>query len=193
MNKVISDFFTDSKHLWKIIFGFAVWIVAVVSSFVWPAPGSTSSFSQARQHQLAIVVTAIVVGLTTPFLIRGEKKLKWKWWVVAIAICSISLALFSRYAYLSDSWTCLYDNQRIIVGSDADLTDTAKNFIKSHPDFKTPEQLVMAFPGRVDAVWDQRAVDRHCRVLEFIYVALVPLFAIGLVAVVQLVRCCALK
>lgn len=177
------------KREWSRLAAFATWFALVIGAFLLPPPVGASQFgSGGRISKLAVVVTAVVVGLIAVPLVRwSAKRHTWRWWKAAALSLFISVVSFFAYEWLVTTWTCSYDSQRVVIGSE--LTAHGREFVERHPQWITCEDWIMAHAGKVEEIWTRRSIDIRCIVLAFFYLVAWPLFALAIICALQAIHC----
>jgi hypothetical protein len=181
----------QSKELWAILKGgtallqVAAWILGTMAGFLL-LPTEISREDEKAWLKLAPFVIAVVLGLMVIAARRwSPEKHLGRWWFVAIALFIFSISGFIGYGYLSYSWTCKYNNQTLIIGTS--LTDQGRYYVRQNPGISC-EDLLMDFAGKVEDIWTKESINR-CRILlAGIYINLIPIFAMSMISVIQVIH-----
>jgi tRNA A-37 threonylcarbamoyl transferase component Bud32 len=176
--------FRHTAKLWKGLAQAGAGILCIITGFALPAPFGSSRADESASRGLASFVVAVLVGL---LFVAGQRfalgrHLRW-WWSGSAAFLIISTSAFIGYLYLSQAWSCSYNNKVVLIGNVE--TSLAENRKKAHPSEQSCEDLLMAASGHVDWVYTKESIERCRIILEILYVAITPFLALCVIGVVQ--------
>jgi hypothetical protein len=176
--------FRDAGNLWKGLAQAGAGILCVIIGFALPAPFGSSGDDERASLVLASFLVAVLVGLV---FVAGQrfalrKHLRW-WWMGSAGFLTVSVSAFIGYGYLSQAWSCTYNNKRVLIGSVE--TPLAENRRKARPNEQSCEDMLMAASGHVDWVYTKESIERSRIILEILYIAITPFLALCVIGVVQ--------
>jgi hypothetical protein len=134
---------------------------------------------------LAVVVTGLVLALGR----RYGGSHHWRRWALIALVSFVAGALFYfACARAVASFTEPYHDTRIIVGSDADFTPKARQYLEQHH-LSTAAQLIEDFPGEIQDFWSPGAILLRYLVVVSLYLAAVNALTACVLATLQAVFC----
>lgn len=155
-------------------------VLGIVGTFVLPPPVSMAGETPWRR--LAQFVAAVLIALMFVATRRVRSRGSALWWWVALASLGLAVLAAFGYDHLTHAWSCLYDDDRVIVGEEY----TAQGREHRQRDPGAPcETLIQDFAGRVEDIWVSHGIRRRQSMLAAVYVGAVALFTICMVAVVE--------
>lgn len=164
-----------------------IWVSGIVGSFLLPPPIGVLKDEHKLWLRFAQFVIAILVGLLFITKRKWNKKqhVKW-WWIISAAALLLSVISFTGYQYLLYSWTCNYNKQRIVIGSE--YTPQGVYYVKQNPQGITCDELVADFAGKVEEIWTKKSINRSRLILAGTYMSCMPLFTVCLMAVLHAIH-----
>jgi hypothetical protein len=171
---------SSSERGFRKLSQFAAWIFGIIGVFLLPPPiGSESDIIVKFAKFVLIVATGLV-------LVPARRWNPRRAWIVTVNSLVLSITLFFMYQYLVASWTCTPFDVPVVVASDENLTDLAREYRAQNPNL-TCELLLQAFAGNAEVVWSRQALITRRFRLALVYLLLVPLLAICVIALLQAV------
>ena len=175
---------------WKVLFGSAGVIVALLAGIVLPLPSS----EQQQMANIARWLVALLIGLLATAMTRHSKPRDARLWVRS-GLCTLAVGLVTLavYSNLRQGWVWPdgHDSVRaaktMVVGShrthEGDLVYAlAKKQFGPHP---TPtDMLDGAFPARY-RLWDARQIALRTAALTVLYIATMLLLSAATVSIVH--------
>lgn len=176
----------STKKTWGLLTQFAVFILGVVGSFIFPPPGWASSGDKTLVR-LGQFIIAVLVGLMFLLVQNWNKKQHvGRWALLALFFLVLSISSFFGYKHFQDTRTCQYDGQTVVIGTS--YTDAGKDDFNTTPN-ATCEVLIRDFVGVTADVWTKESIDKSRYILAGAYILNLPLFTICIIAVVQAISC----
>jgi hypothetical protein len=165
----------------------AIWVSGIIGSFLLPPPVGVLKEEHKLWLRLAQFIIAVLVGLLFILKRKWNKKSQVKWWsVISAAALVLSVACFTGYQYLLYSWTCNYNQQSVVIGTD--YTPQGAYYVKQNPQGITCDELVADFAGKVEDIWTKRSINRARLILAGTYISCLPLFTVCLIAVLHAIH-----
>jgi len=185
----LSSLFRQFKQSWSLLAAFTTWLLAIIGGFLLPPPIGADQYEFSDVlSKLGLVVTIVLVGLLSVPLMKWKSKVYTLHWSVAgLASMFFAVVAFFSYLYLINNWTCLYNDNRLVIGSE--FTAHGKAYVESNPHRVSPRDWVMAHGGNVSEIWTDRSINRRCAILGLLYVATLPLFAVAMIGTLHAIYC----
>jgi hypothetical protein len=166
----------------------AAFFTAISQFVISPPAGIYTSLDEALTKFGAFWVT-VTVGIVGAWAGKFNRPENFKYWASACVILSIvGLGLFLEYRDLTTSYTVIYNDSPVVVGSQAEYTDLARTYKQEHPDY-TDRDLMYDFAGDYNALWVPKSVDNRRQILAILYICLFPVFSALMVSLLQSIRC----
>ncbi len=175
------------KNRWQRLLQFGTWVMAVLASFILTPPIWDFKEDAVWFRFSHFIVAALAGLLFLPISKWSARKYRSKWWAFTAVCLALGTAVFFLYQSLRAAWTTAYHDSRIIIGrtytQDAvdykakELADNKRNI----PD----EDLVMDYAGDTKSIWKEEEIHQRRLLLAGVYVALISLFALGVMALIQ--------
>ena len=176
------------KKQWNLLSEASAWILSTIGGF-WRQPSATIPQDSTRLESFGQFFLTLAVGLLVIPANRYRRKKHTRGWVlVALGLIVLIPVVYFVQDWYVTSWTCGYAGERVIVGSNSDLTEHGKKYVADHPN-DTCDQIVWDHAGKVEDVWAREAIDSRRRVLAILYIAFLPLMAGGMISVIQASYC----
>lgn len=170
-----------TRGRWGALSSVAVWLLAVISTFVLPPP----LHDAANWRTFTTFIVAALVGL---FIVAGHtvrrRCAKRTWMRVSLASILLAAISFFVYEYLLDNWTMPYNDYRLVVGSTR--TPGTQAYVSRAGRELSDQELLEHSVGRTLDVWVGREILNRRFTLAALYVTSICLFAILAMSVVQL-------
>jgi hypothetical protein len=177
---------------WKKLLPAATLIIGVIGNF-WqePPPGLGEAGSKAVTYFSQFVVTIFIGLMVLPMMKWSSRKKHAFLWgkIAAIALLAGIVAFFS-YQYLAEEWTYSHAGKVLYVGSE--LREDVREFVQHNPNLPRAELFENAGWDPTN-IWTEKSLHRRRLVLTGVYVLCTPLFAIAIMAVVQILYCSSKK
>jgi hypothetical protein len=185
----LKDWLGTGQALWAVLLQGATWICAVVAGFQLPPSFlglitgqvlSTESLSK-----LAQLVVTVLLGVGFALAVRSQRlKTVLVWSLCALGSLAVAVACLFLYLGLVSSWTCTYQDARVVVGDE--LTQPhGVDYMKGEGKGQSCETWIDDHIGNVQEIWTRRSILQRELVLLFLYIATFPLFALCLMATIQ--------
>jgi hypothetical protein len=171
---------TQLRRHWASLVQVSGVLLVVVGTAV--LPPAVSGPDETPWRRLAQVMTAILIGLMFVAAARRPVKDHRFWSSVSIVLTMLTLTATLTYSHLSSSWTCLYDDRRMVVGSE--LTSRGLAHRQRNPDVSCTT-VIGDFAGNLEDVWVKDSLTQRYSILGGLYIACVGLVTMTLVSVVQ--------
>jgi len=163
-----------------------LWPRCLGSFFIPPPVGTLHGQTDVVFNFAKFTLTSFVGLMIVPLLIgRGRRDLR-VWTLCSTALMVTCVFAFVTYMTYRSQWTCLYDDTRVVIGSEY------TNDILEAEGGKTSKEcfeLLRVYPGGPEYIWTGESIERHRLILSLGYVTCIPLFACCLIAVTQAVYC----
>jgi hypothetical protein len=171
---------TQLRHHWASLVQASGVLLGVVSTAV--LPPAVAGPDETPWRRLAQVMTAILIGLMFVAAARRPAKGPRFWSSVSIVLTMLTLTATLAYFHFSNSWTCHYDDRRMVVGSE--LTSRGLAHRQRHPDVSCTT-VIEDFAGNLEDVWVKDGLIQRHSILGALYIACIGLVTMTLVSVVQ--------
>jgi hypothetical protein len=181
------DLISKARSQWRRLLQASTWLLALVGSFVF-APPIWNFKEDASWVGFTHFLVAAIVGLSFfPISKWSKPKYRLKWWLVTAVFLIISAVAFFQYQALRAAWTVDYDGARVIIGSA--YTQDALNYrakvLQKEQRVITDQELLMDYAGATESVWAIDGIFRRRLIFAGVYVALISLFSISIIALIQ--------
>jgi amino acid transporter len=178
---------TNLKTHWRLLLQVSTWLLAILSSFIL-VPPIWDFKEDATWFGFTHFLVAALVGLSfLPISKWSKRKHKSKWWVFTVLSLIVGSVIFFAYQSLRAAWTVDYNGTRAIVGQtytpDA-LNYKAEILAKEHRAI-TNEELLLDYAGQTEHIWLIEEIHRRRLILAGIYVALIAVFAVTIISIIQ--------
>jgi hypothetical protein len=154
-------------------------VLGIVGSFVLPPPVAVAGGTPWRR--LAQFVAAVLIALMFVATRRIRSGGRALWWWVALSSLGLAVLTVFWYDHLTRAWTCAYDDDRVIVGTE--YTAQGREHRRQDPGAGC-ETLIQDFAGRVEDIWVSDGIRLRQSAMATVYVGAVALFTICMVGVV---------
>jgi predicted membrane channel-forming protein YqfA (hemolysin III family) len=179
----LQDWGTKLRKEWAAMSQVAAWFLTLIGGFLLPpAIGLTKEDSDAWRRFGAFILT-VTVGLL--FLASRRWKTKpfgVKWTVASVIFLLLAATSFVEYQWLSDERTCLYQGQKVVIGTQ--YTIQGLHHVQANPGISCVT-LFEDFTGKADDIWTTNSINHSRILLGTTYIVALPLFAMCVVALVQ--------
>jgi hypothetical protein len=165
----------------------AVWVSGIIGSFLLPPPVGVLKDENKLWLRLAQFVIAVLVGLLFITTRKWNKKKQIKsWWIVSAAALVLSVVSFTGYQYLLYSWTCNYNKQRVVIGTE--YTPQGEYYVKKNSQGISCDELVADFAGNVEDIWTKKSINRARLILAGTYISCMPFFIVCLIGMIHAIH-----
>jgi len=177
------------KERWNVLAVVAVWILSIVGTFMLPPPtGTQQSPQDSPVWHFGRFAIVIFLGFISVLIQQWSRSKHTGPWLACSLLCFISCFIaFFIYTYYGDRWTCKYDGQNVVVGSD--LTGHGIEYVTGPGSSLTCEQRLWEHRGEVEELWTKDSIDFRRRLLAFIYLLSLLLFCGTIISVLQASYC----
>jgi hypothetical protein len=177
----------QSRKSWLVLAQAALWLGAILSGFLLPPPVGVLASDEKIWLRLGQFIVAVVLGLVF-FAARrwNQSRHALRWCGVALMFLAIAVAVFFRYQQLTLAWTGIYNQEKIVVGSD--YTPQGQSYTQKNPKISL-DDLIFDFGGEIENVWTHESISRRRLLLAATFESCLPLFTICLIAVLQAIQC----
>jgi hypothetical protein len=189
MKTRLPTLFRRFKESWNVLAAFATWLLAIIGGFLLPPPIGSEQYEYSNLlSKLGVVVTIILVGLLSVLLLKWKSPAyTWRWSAVGLVAMVCSVSAFFTYLYLINTWTCTYNEHRLVIGSE--FTEHGKQYVQSQTYRVSPGSWVMAHGGNVNELWTERSINLRCATMGVVYIATLPLFAVAIIGMLHAIYC----
>ena len=137
---------------------------------------------------LSRYVLPLCVGLIMVPLARfGRKRYTRTWWKAGAATLFAAAVCFFSYEWLSTRWTCSYNHQPVVIGSE--FMPGREEWTKTNGRFFECHDWIMAHGGKVEDIWTKSSIDRRCANLSALYIVSLPIAALAMICILQAIYC----
>ena len=137
----------------------------------------------------ATFTVSVVLGLMIlPQMKYREKGHAWLWGKIAAIALILGAAAFFTYLYLQSSWTVKHEGTVLYIGSEP-IDEGVARFLRENKGLSKEELLRDFASWDPKLIWTERSIIRHSLIIAGVYVLCTPIFAIAMIAVIQLMYC----
>jgi hypothetical protein len=165
--------------------------MVVLGSFVLPPPLWDFKEDSVWFHFAHFLVSALIGLLFVPMIAWADRRHSWRWWWVTAVSLSVGIGMFFLYQSLRANWTRTYAGGRIVIGETykQDALDYKQRFRTEHQRDLSDEELIMKSAGDTKSIWQEKEMRRRRLSLAGVYMAIISLFAISIITLIQALYC----
>jgi hypothetical protein len=175
------------RVLERLIGPIMAWIIATIGSLWVPPPPALPSDSK-TMVSFAKFTVIILLGLMILPTMKWccKKRHAWLWGKVTAGSLILGIIAFFTFMQLLDSWTVRHGDKVFYIGNI--VKQDIAPFMQAHPEM-SKEELLESAGWNPANIWTEKSLRRCRLILSTIYILFVPLFAIALMSLTQLVYC----
>ena len=175
----------DLKKQWNVLLAATTALMATIHTF-WEL--NSLDLSKAVSGFATFTVSIVLGLMILPQIKYREKCHARLWWKVAAVALVLGTAAFFSYLYLQSSWTVKHNDTVLYIGSEP-VDEGVARFLKENQGLSTEELLGQYASWDPGLIWTERSIIRRRLIVAGVYVLCTPIFAIAMIAVIQLMYC----
>ncbi len=178
------------KSNWRGLAQTGVWIIGIVSIFVFTPPAEIGSDSAGTFRSFSAFALAVLMGImSVPLSKLKSKNAALGWAAVAIFLLGLGVGLFFWYQSYRSNWSAKYGGSRVVIGDE--LTHDGSIYMdKDRP--ASNEQAVLDAGGIPTRIWTTTSIHSKAQTLYRIYFCVIIVLSMTVVTAIQ-TRYCALQ
>lgn len=187
MSVDLATLLKNAKTNWRRLLQASTWIMVILGSFVL-VPPIWDFKEDAIWFRFTHFIVAGVIGLLFfPISTWSGRRYRVKWWISTIICLILGIIFFFQYQSLRSAWTIEYFGNRVIVGRTytQDAYDYKAKILKEQKRSIQDEELIMDYAGDTKSIWIEEEIRRRRLIVASLYVALISLFAISIITLIQ--------
>lgn len=177
------------KKQWNVLLAATTSVMATIHTF-WEL--NSLDLSKAVSGFATFTVSIVLGLMVLPQMKYREKSDARLWWKVAAVALVLGTAAFFSYLYLRSSWTVKHQDTVLYVGSEP-IDEGVAKFLRENRGLSKEELLEQYASWDPALIWTERSIIRRRLIVAGLYVLCTPIFAIAMIAVIQLMYCATRK
>ena len=176
---------SDLKKQWNVLLAATTALMATIHTF-WEL--NSLDLSKAVSGFATFTVSIVLGLMILPQIKYREKCHARLWWKVAAVALLLGAAAFFSYLYLQSSWTVRHQDTVLYIGSEP-VDEGVARFLKENQGLSKEELLGKYASWDPGLIWTERSIIQRRLIVAGVYVLCTPIFAIAMIAVIQLMYC----
>lgn len=177
------------KKQWNVLLAATTSVMATIHTF-WEL--NSLDLSKAVSGFATFTVSIVLGLMILPQMKYREKCHARLWWKVAAVALVLGTAAIFSYLYLQSSWTVKHQDTVLYIGSEP-VDEGVARFLKENQGLSKEELLGKYASWDPGLIWTERSIIRRRLIVAGVYVLCTPIFAIAMMAVIQLMYCATRK
>jgi len=177
------------KEQWNILLAATTAVMATIHTF-WEL--DALELSKAVSGFATFTVSIILGLMVLPQMKYRAREHARLWGKVAAIALILGTAAFFSYLFLQSSWTVRHKDTVLYTGSEPVDAGVAR-FLAENRGISKQQLLEKYASWDPKLIWTERSIIRRSLIVAGVYVLCTPIFAVAMIAVIQLMYCATRK